>query len=302
MGGSGWNATRRNRNIGTSTSGHGQDNHLVIPQRWSDDRVFWEKLRDPVLIRRVMHGRECVVLVEPVINGYTHCCTPDDVFAIVEEVPSEDLDELRLFVLRQPTRKQATISPVWGRLAYFAELGSLKGPAVYLEAQELNRVWRRQRSMSVEGRREFERLLSDGHQAEQVPSGYRWTLDHAASRSTQLYRTLLHEIGHQVDYLNSVQRPRDCPEVGAGETDQLSENYWRLGVAMVGEHPEVPVEPYVDAARPHHRLVVGCPHPPGGKRGLELAVAEQHGRQASDSGGEDRQSRLTASKLRQMSN
>ena len=48
----GWNPSRRNRNIGTAKSGHGQNNRLVIPARWSDDRVFWEKLRDPIAVER----------------------------------------------------------------------------------------------------------------------------------------------------------------------------------------------------------------------------------------------------------
>ena len=55
-----------------------------------------------------------MVLVEPVIDRYTHCCTPDDVFTMLQMVPSEDLDDVRLVVLRQPTRKQAILSPVWG--------------------------------------------------------------------------------------------------------------------------------------------------------------------------------------------
>jgi hypothetical protein len=222
----GWNPVRRNRNIGTAKSGHGRDNRLVIPARWSQDRVFWEKLRDPVLVSRTLDERAIVVLVEPVLTGYTHCCTPDDVFAVVDLVPPDDLDDLRLFVLRQPTRKQTVVSPVWGRLAYFARLGRLRGPAVYLEAQELGRPWQRKTSMSVEERREFERLLADGHRARRVPTGYRWELTLEAARATQLYRTLLHEIGHQVDYLRSVDRPRTTLPYDHPDWDVLSDRYW----------------------------------------------------------------------------
>jgi hypothetical protein len=227
----GWNPSRRNRNIGTNKSGHGQANRLVIPDRWSDDRIFWEKLRDPVVVRRPVGEIEASVLVEPVIGGYTHCCTPDDVLAVVEMVPPGDLGDLRLFVLRQPTRKQAVLSSVWGRLAYSAQFNArLSGPAVFLEAQELNRPWRRRASMSADARRELERLRADGHPVEEVGGGYRWLLTLEAARSTQLYRTLLHEIGHQVDYLISVERPRVALDLdNPASEDQwhmLAERYW----------------------------------------------------------------------------
>lgn len=41
------------------------------------------------------------------------------------------------------------------------------------EAQQLGRVWRMRRSMSVDARRELERLITDGHYAETVLSGVR---------------------------------------------------------------------------------------------------------------------------------
>ncbi|MGQ0843497.1 MAG: ImmA/IrrE family metallo-endopeptidase [Sporichthyaceae bacterium] len=223
----GWNPSRRNRNIGTAKSGHGRDNRLTIPERWSDDRVFWERLRDPVVVRRSDDETDFVVLVEPVLDGFTHCCTPDDVFAVADMIPVDDLDDLRLFVLRQPTRKQLVLSSVWGRMAYFADLGRLSGPAVYLEAQELGRPSRERRSMSVDERREFERLVADGHRVEETSWGYRWEprmLD--ATRATQLYRTLLHEAGHQADYLRSVDRPRDALPYDHPEWDRLGERYW----------------------------------------------------------------------------
>lgn len=46
----GWDARRRNRNVGTAKSGQGQNNRLTIPESWSDGRVFDEKLIDPVAL------------------------------------------------------------------------------------------------------------------------------------------------------------------------------------------------------------------------------------------------------------
>ncbi len=227
----GWKPSRRNRNIGTTRSGHGRANRLVIPDRWSDDRIFWEKLRDPVMVRRSVGELELMVLIEPVIGGYTHCCTPDDVLTVAGMVPADDLGDLRLFVLRQPTRKQAVLSSVWGRLAYYAQFNArLSGPAIFLEAQELNQPWRQRASMSVDARRELECLRADGHPVEEVGGGYRWQLTLQAARATQLYRTLLHEIGHQVHYLVSVQRPQDAinreDPTSDDRWDRLSERYW----------------------------------------------------------------------------
>lgn len=219
----GWNPGRRNRNIGTAARGHGQDNQLVIPQRWSDERVFWEKLNDPVAV----HAGDLVVLVEPVLAGYMHACTPDDVLAVLREVP-EDLGDLRTVALRQPTRKQAVLRPVWGRLAYYAEIGPHRGPTVFLEAQEVGRVVRESTSMSVEDQREFDRLIADGHRPVRDARAFRYELTLKATRATQLYRTLLHEVGHQVDYMRSVEAPQT--ELGRdadfAESDAIVNRYW----------------------------------------------------------------------------
>ena len=40
----GWDATRRNRNIGTAKQGLGQDNQLVIP--WCGLKLYYENLTE----------------------------------------------------------------------------------------------------------------------------------------------------------------------------------------------------------------------------------------------------------------
>ncbi len=61
---SGWGARRRNRNIGTSKSGHGQDNRLTIPESWADDRFFHKKLNNPVSLELEVHENQVTTLVE----------------------------------------------------------------------------------------------------------------------------------------------------------------------------------------------------------------------------------------------
>ncbi|MEO1128047.1 MAG: hypothetical protein AAFX95_28770, partial [Cyanobacteria bacterium J06639_16] len=61
---SGWDARRRNRNMGTAKSGHGQDNRLTIPESWADNRRFYERLHNPVALARDINGHRLTFLIE----------------------------------------------------------------------------------------------------------------------------------------------------------------------------------------------------------------------------------------------
>lgn len=199
----GWNPTRRNRNLGTAKQGHGRDNRLIIPKGWPDDRVFWEVLRNPVAVRREVGTSDLTFLVQPPREGSFHACTIDDICHVLAFVPPDHLDGIDLIVLRQPTRKEQSLKPVWGRLAYYAVAGRYSGTAIYLEAHTGNpSKW--SLSLTPDDTAELDRLRADGHGVTKEKRGYR--LDHTpqAIRSTQLYRTLLHELGHYVDWLESV--------------------------------------------------------------------------------------------------
>jgi hypothetical protein len=195
----GWNATRRNRNLGTAKRGRGQDNRLVIPIGWPDDRLFYEVLRQPVSIRRVVGGRALEFLVEPTTAGFVHACTVDDVAAVLGLVPRDDVRLLDYVVLRQPTRKQATLASVWGRLVYWAGFARRPGgPAILLEATELGQPLRWSRSLAPDAAAELARLRADGHAFTEDRRGFAALLTLQAVRATQLYRTTLHELGHLV--------------------------------------------------------------------------------------------------------
>jgi hypothetical protein len=195
----GWNPTRRNRKLGTASSGHGLDNRLVIPERGRDPRLFWEKLRDAV--RLDING--FAFLVEPCLPGFVHAVTVDDAVRLLALLPEDDLATLRAVVFRQPTRKQRILSAVWGRLAYFAEIGSMRGPAVILEAHPLDDHYEHTRSLSPDEAEELDRLRADGHVVSAGPR-FRIQTSLASTRSTQLFRTLPHEIGHLVHYEREV--------------------------------------------------------------------------------------------------
>jgi hypothetical protein len=198
---SGWNPARRNRNIGTVRSGHGLANRLVIPASWRNWRAYWSKLHDPVSIE--VDG--LTILVEPCRPGFVHAVTVDDIVRMLGLLPPDDVAAIRTVVLRQPTKKQRLLEPVWGRLIYFADFGRSPGPAIILEAAPRDCCIERTLSLLPDESEEIERLRADGH----VVTGERqWKIQTslASTRATQLFRTLPHEVGHHVDHDRAVRQ------------------------------------------------------------------------------------------------
>lgn len=223
----GYNPSRRNRNIGTAKQGHGDDNSLVIP--WRSDGEYWlEQLSKFTMEDRIINGKTVRFIVEANALGCIHACSVADVVRILEAVPGSDWVGLQTFVFRQPTRKQLTLNPVWGRLQYYAKLKSAKGqlvaegPVIFLDAIVPNEtvIWKS--SLSPDGRQELERLKADGHIISQNGRRHHIHVTRASARNTQLYRTLLHEIGHWFDWLTKVEEPA----VACDEDDTLADQYF----------------------------------------------------------------------------
>ena len=207
---SGWNPTRRNRNLGTAQSEHGQNNRMAIPHSYHDPRaVYWQRLTSYKVTRRQVNSLEITFLVEKTRADCVHACTIDDLVQMLLQVPGKDLRGIELIVLRRPRLKESLLSSVWGRLAYFACFGKYEGPSIILEAQDVRKPRRWNKSLTPDWAAELERLRADGHRITEDKRQYviESTIDSA--RATQLYRTLTHEIGHWVDYLSSVEEPSD---------------------------------------------------------------------------------------------
>jgi len=198
------NPTRRNRNIGTERQGHGQDNRMKIPASRHDDRLFYEKVDDAVAVERTIGDCDITFLVQPVIAGFWHACTIEDICHLLAHMPVGDLTGIDLFLLRQPTRKQQSLRPVWGRLAYYADTGKYQGRAIALDAQAQGESCRWPRSLTPEDASEFERLRTDGHPIGEYRRGFTVMPTLESIRATQLYRTVLHELGHHVDYRSKI--------------------------------------------------------------------------------------------------
>jgi hypothetical protein len=92
-------------------------------------------------------------------------------------------------------------------LAYFVRVGCSSGPAIILEAVDLSLPQQWAKSLSPENVAELERLRADGHRIITTKRRHIIHSDLAAARTTQLYRTLPHEIGHWLDYLDTVEVP-----------------------------------------------------------------------------------------------
>jgi hypothetical protein len=209
----GYNPTRRNRNIGTANSGRGQNNKLTIPETSHGYRAFWEKIGGAQEVTRLISNRSLTFFIQPTREDCVHACTVDDIAHLISHVPSNDWEGLQAVVLRQPRRKEQTLASVWGRLSYAADLADDRGRNVYagpvliIEAINPTEPIRFGKSLGPDGIAEWDRLKADGHRVR--PRDRYHTLEPTleSCRATQLYRTLLHELGHWVDFLEKVERP-----------------------------------------------------------------------------------------------
>lgn len=177
---------------------------MKIPAHWDGDRWFYEKVDNAVAVERLVGERSLTFLVQPVTAGFIHACTIDDICQLLSLAPPKDLAGIDLILLRQPTRKQQSLRPVWGRLLYYAETGRHSGRAIMLEAQQPGVSFRWPRSLTPEGAAELDRLKADGHEVGEDRRAFTITPSAQSIRATQLYRTLPHELGHHVDYHRQV--------------------------------------------------------------------------------------------------
>lgn len=202
-----YNPIRRSKNIGTENQGFGQNNKLKISSPYGTLQSFYERFDKYQKEVRIINEHEFLFIIEENRENSIHSCSINDLQKIIEQIPKEDYGDLKFIVLRQPKRKEEIISPVWGRLIYSYEFEDEYFPAIILEAIDLNKklIW--SKKQNIEDQKEFERLKQDGHDFIENKRNFIAYLEPEASRNTQLYRTLLHELGHYVHYLEIVERP-----------------------------------------------------------------------------------------------
>lgn len=239
----GWNPARRNKHVGTKAHGHGSDNRLTIPESRHVPTVYYEQLSSHVVVTRTIGARELRFFIEPTRPDWFYPCTVDDICTVLSHCSAEVRSSFDFIVMRQPTRKQRILCPVWGRAAFSYGIDKHSGPAIVIEAQDLGSMeWHR--SIDPEDARELERLRQDGHDVHNTRRGLEIRVTPGSLRNTVLYRTLLHEIGHHVDYKRSSEGEWD------GKTRAVKEDYahrYALELkAFLSSQGILPFDPVID--------------------------------------------------------
>lgn len=203
-----WRPERRNRNIGTKSSGYSMSNDMRIPASWLDKHGnyshYYERLELAYAKEASIGDFNIKILYEEPNEGFSYGCSPADIITLLTLVAEVAPAMPDIIAFRQPTRKQRQQFPVWGRSLYFAEFGKNEGTAIVLEAQELEALLRWPKNMNLEDRAEYERLICDGHSFVETKRHFEAHLAVDGIRNTMLYRTLLHELGHLADYHQKV--------------------------------------------------------------------------------------------------
>lgn len=76
-----------------------------------------------------------------------------------------------------------------------------------MDAVDFTRKFKWKNNLSIDDQKEIERLIVDGHKIVNDDRYFIAEYKLENVRNTQLYRTLLHEFGHYVQYLDFVERP-----------------------------------------------------------------------------------------------
>ena len=225
-----FNPTRRNRNIGTAKQGHGQSNRLTIPGPCTTSKTFYERLESYERTEIKINGHDFIFVVEQTRKNCKHACSIEDISRVLENIPSTDIGELKLIILRQPKRKEEILSPTWGRLIYSYEFENDFFPAIIVEAVNYSRKLKWSKSLSVDEQKELERLKADGHKFDNDGRNCICKLLPEKVRTTQLYRTLFHEVGHYAHYLEFVERQGTEEEAFEG-WENRNDMYFKIAQA-----------------------------------------------------------------------
>lgn len=225
----GWNPTKRNRNIGTSKQGYGSDNEFATPQPADTLLYYYERYEKAETSLIHSHGKDIPVIVEDLKKDYHYSCTAKDVERILNHLPEEDLHEFGLLIFRQPKRKEEILCPVWGRLVYSLEYKDDFYPAIIIEATPEQMKLRHPKKQTVGGKLKFNLLIDHGITFKEYKREFIADITEEDARNIQLYKTLLHEVGHYVHYLERVERP-GFEEEGIDEWEKRYNKYLQIVV------------------------------------------------------------------------
>ena len=201
----------------------------MVPRGREWWRSYAKGLRDYVVVERFVNGMILRFIIEPVEEGYVHPCTPDDVAYMLELLPVQAVKgpyPLQAVVMRQAPEKESILKGAWGRFCPYVDLGPVTGAVIFLEAAKPydQMTWGAKLSLESQGEaRRMDALL------ERVPGkgkgrGQSYKFGFAGLRRWVLYHTLIHEVGHWMDYRRLVVWPSERGEI---EVSEGIDAYWR---------------------------------------------------------------------------
>ncbi len=123
-GSSTWRPDRRNRRLGTSSSGYRKQNDMRIPKSWMDRHgnvsLFYERIEPAYFAQESVGGFELKLFYELPRDGFTYGCSPPDALKVLRAAAPSIPSLPDMLTFRQPTRKQRQLKPVWVNRAGFA--------------------------------------------------------------------------------------------------------------------------------------------------------------------------------------
>lgn len=193
------NPVKRNRNIGTKKAGCKRQSEFRLPDQ--NYQPFYENIKIQSCCRRTINGKDYHFVIEKLKSGYTYTCSVDEICEVLSHCPAGDLDGLSLIILRQPKKKEEIFSCCWGRIQYFFEYNGKVQPAIIIEAINLSKdIVHKKSALSSFHKKELQLLPTEGHELIEGKRTITIKTSFQSAKNTQLYRTLLHEVGHYVFY------------------------------------------------------------------------------------------------------
>ena len=104
------------------------------------------------------------IIVDQLVEGYIHACSLENIESLIRKVPEDDFRGLAFIVFHQPTHKEETSHPRWAAYVPNYKRGSIKGPAILLEAINSSKPLKWNNSLDPDDQKELERLEKEGHE------------------------------------------------------------------------------------------------------------------------------------------
>jgi hypothetical protein len=150
-------------------------------------------------------GTEIPLLQEHLLPVFAHALSLQDIEETLARVPVADLEGISWILQLQPTRKELVLRNSWAIYFHDLEIGRKRGEAIVLNARRPDERFFWDSSLRPVDTRELNKLRDEGHRVDKAKNGY-WIVSPLQAISATQRRSLLHEVGHHVDYARGHER------------------------------------------------------------------------------------------------